>query len=365
MPPQPAPTPAIEPRQYVTVSSAMVVTATVDPNASYLPVDGQANSSAGASDTADYGTVTFEGVGGTLTADKLTTTSTETSEPTSTDSADADATADSAPKSQSISVGTVVAVAIVVGTLCLLLAFFFWWKRRKTKRENERRREKKRNMHQEMDKTYVGKVNPSNNFADDDDDYYDEYGADAKSTRSRVNPLSPPGGGLATFRGLNALGTAQHMDPGTHNSFLTFRSGELPPSRSPSESNIRESPTPVQTPKPRRVPTQKSLKGGGASQHGHAGYFDVPVPLPTDEAYDGVELKDRRKTKEVAMDNLLAALDTPTAPEHPGRSTASPSYRYTDDYDRDLSPVDPTAPHIIPSPSSPRASPHPFNNPRP
>ncbi|KAG8965632.1 hypothetical protein FRC00_010185 [Tulasnella sp. 408] len=388
-PPQPTPPPAVEARQYVTVSSAMVVTATVDPNASYLPVDGQANTSA---EAADYGTVTFEGVGGTLTADKLTTTSTATDPASPT----AEGAVTSTPKSQSISMGAVVAVAVVVGALCLLLALCFWYRRRKSKKEKELARAQ-RPIHQEMNKTYVGghgygketpegswekfsqptsaslhvpgnlpsptssklfvsergdsqrhlinklsvstsspsyytadssrrgppaprrhsvkstvtgKVNPSNNFANDDDEEYDDYGSDAKSHRSRGNPLSPPSG-LVNFQGLNALGPPPRMEAGQSNSFLTFRSGEFPPPAPTPESNIRESPTPMQTPKPRRVPTQKSHKGGGASQHGHGGYFDQHLPLPAnDSAYGGVETKDRRNTKDMAMDNLLAALDT-------------------------------------------------------
>lgn len=139
----------MEARQYVTVSSAMVVTATVDPNASYLPVDGPANTSA---EAADYGTVTFEGVGGTLTADKLTTTSTAT-DPASPTAEGADVT--STPKSQSISMSAVVAVAVVVGALCLLLVLCFWYRRRKSKKEKELARAQ-RPMHQEMNKTYVG-----------------------------------------------------------------------------------------------------------------------------------------------------------------------------------------------------------------
>ncbi|KAG8898253.1 hypothetical protein FRC01_010974 [Tulasnella sp. 417] len=443
MPPQPTPLPAMEARQYVTVSSAMVVTATVDPNASFLPVDGQANSSA---DAADYGTVTFEGVGGTLTADKLTTTSTVT-DPASPTAEGADVT--NTPKSQSISMGAVVAVAVVVAALCLLLILCFWYRRRKSKKEKNISAEHQP-MDQEMSRTYVGghgygketpegawekfsqptsaslhvpgnipsptssklfvsdrgdsqrhllnklsvstsspsyytadssrrgppaprrhsvkstvtgKVNPSNNFANDDEDEYDDYGSDAKSHRSRGNHLSPPSG-LPNFQGLGALGVPRKMEAGQHNSFLTFRSGELPPTAPTPESNIRESPTPMQTPKPRRVPTQKSHKGGGASQHGHAGYFDQHLPLPaTESAYGGVETEDRRNTKDLAMDNLLAALDTPSAPEHPRRSGESQkSNNYDDAYDRAESPVDPSGAHVIASPSSPRTSPNLFNN---
>lgn len=413
----------------------MIVTVSVDPNASYLPVDGQAQSSQG---SIDYGTVTFEGVGGTLTADKLTTTSTTTTDGASPTSATEGTDATDAPKSQSIPLGAVVAVAVVAGALCLLLLFCCWWRRRKTKEEKEFERAH-RPMHQEMSKTFVGghgygketpeapwekfsqptsaslhvpgnlpsptssklfvsehgesqthlinklsvstsspsyytadssnrgppvprrysvkstvtgKVNPSNNFAnDEDDDYYDEYGSDAKSHRSRRNPLSPPSG-LATFQGLSALGPPPKM-PGEPNSFLTFRSGELPPTAPSQESNIRESPTPMQTPKPKRVPTQKSHKGGGASQHGHAGYFDQHLPLPAnDSAYGGVEMTDRRNTKDLAMDNLLAALDSPSAPEHPSRSGDSPrSYNHDDTYDRAPSPLDPSAARAISSPS--------------
>lgn len=151
MPPQPSPTPVMEPRQYVTVSSAMIVTVSVDPNASYLPVDGQAQSSQG---SIDYGTVTFEGVGGTLTADKLTTTST-TTDGASPTSATEGTDATDAPKSQSIPLGAVVAVAVVAGALCLLLLFCCWWRRRKTKEEKEFERAH-RPMHQEMSKTFVG-----------------------------------------------------------------------------------------------------------------------------------------------------------------------------------------------------------------
>lgn len=150
MPPQQVPTQTLRERQYVTVSSAMVVTATVDPNASYLPVDGDANASATSS--VNYGTVTFEGVGGTLTVDGLTTTSTSTDAESPTDSVAASST--SSTKSSSISLGAVIAVAVAVGVLCLLLAFFFWWRRRKARAEKSHARDQ-RAMH-EMNKTYVG-----------------------------------------------------------------------------------------------------------------------------------------------------------------------------------------------------------------
>ena len=138
---------------------------------------------------------------------------------------------------------------------------------------------------------------------DDGDDYDPD---DSKSGRSRM-PLTPGSGQLTFqgagpgFEGMRSLAAPPRMEPGGDpSSFLTFRSGEMdveslrqnftfPPQPS---SSVRDLSAAQRTPKPTRTPTQKSQKGGGTSQLGHAN-------------------KSPEKASDAsALNSLIAALDT-------------------------------------------------------
>ncbi|KAG8884704.1 hypothetical protein FRB97_003488 [Tulasnella sp. 331] len=407
---------AIVRRQDVTfdTASSIAIAVTAPPTGAVLSIDNTATDVTTPTAPVPLTSITptFQGIGGTLTANTLiitTTIPTPTIAPTSSQTSSASLTA---TPTKSISTTTLIAVFVTVPMVCLLLIGSVYWKRKRDwKRHDDARRNRRITRQRQMShytgsdgfarmedasfedlkhtyqlpshvpgslpspaspknnlqfsekaivehhilsnfsahpqppsssghggprrkskrfsmktvkSTFTGRINPSNNFAsashDDSHDHDDGAGDDTRSTRSRqllsqTSPLASLSTMPSSFSGLGAaLHSSNNISPadgfqaqvGEPSSFLTFKSdgetADIPQLRATSPSfpfPVKAGPAAQSTPTPKRTMTQRSLKGGGASQsgHGHADAMsDSAPPIPKGQA---------------ALGDLIAALDHP------------------------------------------------------